>query len=223
VKGLSTEAPAAGNRTAVYIDGFNLYYGAIRGTRYHWLDVQRTCEVLLKDLDVVKIKYFTAIVSARPGDPEKPLRHQIYLRALQTLPKVEVILGQFLTQRIMLPLADPVPGGPRFARVVRTEEKGSDVNLATHLVHDGHLGRYDVAVVISNDSDLLEPLRIVRHELRRKIGIVNPRQQHPTRVLMAQAHFIRQLRPGLLRSSQLPPVLRDIHGEFHCPKKWRSM
>ena len=61
-------------RTHVYIDGFNLYYGAIRGTRYHWLDLDKMCRLLLPENQILSIRYCTAIVSARPGDPDKPNR-----------------------------------------------------------------------------------------------------------------------------------------------------
>jgi hypothetical protein len=34
-------------RTIVYIDGFNLYYGAVKGTPYKWLDLKSVCQKLL--------------------------------------------------------------------------------------------------------------------------------------------------------------------------------
>jgi hypothetical protein len=88
-------------RTSVYIDGFNLYYGAVKDTPYKWLDVHRMCSMMLPNHQIVKIKYFTAHVSARNDDPDKPTRQQIYLRALRTLPNLEVILGRFLSHDIV--------------------------------------------------------------------------------------------------------------------------
>jgi len=58
-----------------------------RRTPYRWLDLAKLCRLYFPNDDVRKIKYFTAIVSARPSDPDQPLRQQLYLRALQTLPK----------------------------------------------------------------------------------------------------------------------------------------
>jgi hypothetical protein len=52
--------------------------------------------------------------------------------------------------------------------VLKTEEKGSDVNIAAHLVNDAHKGRFEAAVLITNDSDLLTPMQIVRRELKEK-------------------------------------------------------
>jgi hypothetical protein len=78
---------AAAPKTYVYVDGFNLFYGALRRTPYRWLDLAKLCRLYFPSDDVRRIKYFTAIVSARPSDPDQPLRQQLYLRALQTLPK----------------------------------------------------------------------------------------------------------------------------------------
>jgi hypothetical protein len=83
----------------VYIDGFNLYYGALKNTPYKWLDISKLCSSLLHNHDIQKIKYFTAPMKTRPGDkdPDKVVRQQIYLRALKTLPNVEIIEGFFLS------------------------------------------------------------------------------------------------------------------------------
>lgn len=61
----STSTP----RTAVYVDGFNLFYGALKGTPYKWLDLAALCGMLLPADHVVAIHYYTARVSARPGNP----------------------------------------------------------------------------------------------------------------------------------------------------------
>ncbi len=203
-------------KTIVYVDGFNLYYGALRGTSFKWLNLHKLCQLLLPKNQLVGIKYFTASVSARPHDPDQPIRQQIYLRALQTLPNLEIIYGHFLAHEILMPLAD---NPAQLVKVIKTEEKGSDVNIAAHLVNDGHRGRYDVAVLITNDSDLLEPLKIVRYELNLPAGILNP-QRRPSWVLKQHASFIKKIRPGVLRVSQFPTSLQDRKGRFHKPKSW---
>ncbi|HLA80176.1 MAG TPA: NYN domain-containing protein, partial [Thermoleophilia bacterium] len=65
-------------KSYVYVDGFNLYYGAVKETPYRWLNIRRLCELLLPSHTIHKIKYFTARVSARRDDPDKPTRQQIY-------------------------------------------------------------------------------------------------------------------------------------------------
>lgn len=53
-------------KTYAYIDGFNLYFGALKGTPYRWLDVAKMCERLLRKDDVTRVRYFTARVKTRP-------------------------------------------------------------------------------------------------------------------------------------------------------------
>lgn len=206
-------------RTYVYIDGFNLYYGAVRRTPYKWLNLSTLCQLLLPGYQIERIKYFTAHVQARPGDPDQSTRQQTYLRALRTIPNLDIILGHFLTNAVAMRLVQPPAVGSVFVRVIKTEEKGSDVNLAAHLLHDGHLGRYEAAVLLTNDSDLLEPVRMVRHDLGLPVGIINPHPR-PSRVLVQQASFVRQIRRGVLAASQFPPTLTDAIGTFHKPSLW---
>ena len=145
-------------KTTVYVDGFNLYYGAVKGTPHKWLDLDKLCRFLLPKNQIAIIKYFTAIVSARPNDPDKPTRQLTYIRALRTLPNVEIVLGTFLTHNVSMLVAGPPTSPAQYVTVVRTEEKGSDVNIAAHMINDGHKQEYDVAVLISNDSDLAGPV-----------------------------------------------------------------
>jgi hypothetical protein len=69
-------------RTNVYVDGFNLYYGCLKGTPYKWLDLDALCRRLLPKHELGRIRYFTAIIAARPHDPSGPARQRAYLRAL---------------------------------------------------------------------------------------------------------------------------------------------
>src|SRR5258708_16008862 len=145
-------------KTTVYVDGFNLYYGAVKGTPHKWLDLDKLCRFLLPKNQIAIIKYSTAIGSARPNDPDKPTRQLTYIRALRTLPNVEIVLGTFLTHNVSMLVAGPPTSPAQYVTVVRTEEKGSDVNIAAHMINDGHKQEYDVAVLISNDSDLAGPV-----------------------------------------------------------------
>lgn len=208
-------------KTNVYIDAFNLYYRALRNTPYRWLDLSRLCQILFPSNQINAIKYFTALVSARPNDVNQPVRQQIYIRALNTIPNLSVIYGHYLSHVVNMPVANCPPGQQKYASVIKTEEKGSDVNIASHLIHDGHLNQYDAAIVISNDSDLLEPIKIVRNDLGKKVGIVIPNlKSHPSTILMKNADFIRGLRESTLRASQFPSTLRDKHGLFTKPDTW---
>ncbi len=141
-------------RTYVYIDGFNFYYGLVKGSNLKWLDMSKMCALYLPGYQVDQIRYYTAYVAKRDDDPQQIERQRVYVRALRTIPNLSVHFGRFLSKEKDMYLAASTPGNPQFAKVVRTEEKGSNVNLATHLLYDGVQGLYDVAVVVSNDSDL---------------------------------------------------------------------
>jgi uncharacterized LabA/DUF88 family protein len=203
-------------KTNVYIDGFNFYYGCIKSTPYHWLNVAKMCSFLLPNDNVHFIKYFTALVTARSNDPDKPIRQQMFLRALKTIPNLEIILGTFLSHEVMMPLAPPNKG---YAKVIKTEEKGSDVNIAAHLLVDGFRNEYELAVVVSNDSDLLEPIRFVTQELGKPVGILNP-HKHPSIELSRSALFVKQIRKNVLANSLFPNILTDRQGTSAKPADW---
>lgn len=156
-------------RTNVYVDGFNLFYGALKGTRFKWLDLDALSHQLLPKDNIHRIRYFTAKVSARPGDPRLPVE------------------------------------------IIKTEEKGSDVALATYLMLDACRGDCSTAVLITNDSDLSEPLRLVREELGLTTGVINPHEARK-RSRALQATFFKQLRPGALAASQFPSQVTDFRG-----------
>jgi uncharacterized LabA/DUF88 family protein len=203
-----------------YIDGFNFYYGCVKDTPYKWLDFSKLCTLLLpKRFTLNTIKYFTARVSATPTDPDAPTRQDVYLRALATIPHLQIVHGHFLRHAVWMPLATPPPTGHKFAQVIKTEEKGSDVNLASHLLLDAFTRVCDAALILSNDSDLLMPIQIARQRFHLQIVLVSP---HPTPsvTLAREADFRRQVREGMLKISQFPDVLTDRRGTFHKPASW---
>jgi NYN domain len=110
----------------------------------------------------------------------------------------------------------PPKAGPKTARVLRTEEKGSDVNLASYLLLDAFRGDCETAIVVSNDADLKAPIEIVRGELGVPVGVLNP---HPPKRQSRDLRptFFKQLRRGPIAASQFPPVLSDAHGEIRKP------
>ena len=203
--------------TNVYIDGFDFYYGAVKGTPHKWLNFAALCKILLPQHQIKRIYYFTALVDSRPSDPDKRTRQETYLRALKTLPNMKVVLGSFLSHVTNMPLAN----GKGYVDVIKTQEKGSDVNLAAQMLLDGFRNDYECAVVVSNDSDLLRPIQISIHELGKKVGVLAPTQnRHPSRSLTANATFIKHIRPNVLAASQFPPTLTDKRGTFSKPNGW---
>lgn len=201
-------------KTIVYIDGFNFYYGCIKGTPYRWLDLFRFAQAMLPKNDVVRVKYFTAMVKPSSPGRVKQIRQQTYLRALETIPEVGIFLGSFQSHAVRRPLAN----GTGVVEVIDTKEKGSDVNLATELLVDAFQDAFNVAVIVSNDSDLV-PVRAVRQHLHKAVGVINPHQRQSVE-LRTCASFIKEVRTWALRDSQLPAQLADANGEIHKPAGW---
>lgn len=161
-------------RTIVYVDGFNLYYGSLKGTPYKWLDLAALFGAMLPaGHQLERIKYFTARVSALPSDKDAPRRQDVYLRALRKThgDLLEIIEGEFLIKDVWLPkTANP----KEFVQVIRPEEKGSDVNLAVELVNDAWADSFDCAAVVSNDADLARALKIVKQAHRKTVFLFTP-------------------------------------------------
>jgi uncharacterized LabA/DUF88 family protein len=209
-------------KTIVYVDGFNLYYRALKNTAHKWLDLDALCRLVLPaSCNIAAINYYTARVSARV-DPSSPKDQNTYLTALQTIPHLKVHYGNFqVTEKFMFlaqPLtfrptsttpADPVP---TFAKVVKTEEKGSDVNLGVHLVRDAFMGAFEHAVVITNDTDLREPIRIVVQEANLPVTLLSPCAQ-PAATLSALATHVRHIRSGHLSKAQLADPVTTATGQ----------
>ena len=175
-------------KTYVYVDGFNLYYGALKATKHDprpgrkWLDLYKFVQQAMPaGTDIQRINYYAADISAIP-DPDGPKRQQAYFKALKTIPCLKIYKGRFLVSNkrmfLKVPLEFKPPAvtaqipPPQFATVVKTEEKGTDVNLAVHLVRDAFVGAFQQAVVISNDTDLAEAIRIVTKEVSLPVHLI---------------------------------------------------
>jgi hypothetical protein len=212
----------SGATANVYIDGFNLYYGCLKDTPYRWLDIGAFSRKLIPRNPINRIRYFTARVSARPGNPDGPSRQDAYLRALNTIPQAEVHYGHFQHTTGRAALVNPSPGGPRTAEVFKTQEKGSDANLAAYLLLDAANDDCEIAVVVSNDSDLEQPIRIAIQHFGLPVGLVNP---HPvkkrSRLLLAlNPLFFKQVRTSALAACQFAEILHDAQGEIRRPATW---
>jgi uncharacterized LabA/DUF88 family protein len=191
-------------KTYVYIDGFNFYYGAVKDSPYKWLDFKALASRLLPNDQIIKLKYFTAKVDPSPRDPAAPLRQEVYLRALRAhIPELETHFGYFLSKIKKRPLVST----GALVKIRDREEKGSDVNLAVHLVNDAWKGAYESALVISNDSDLVEAVRIVTRQLRLPVGVANPQMRKKKKMavqLRKSASFRIKINVSDLAACQLP-------------------
>lgn len=209
-------------RTIIYIDGFNLYYGCLKGTSYKWLDLKKLFSYILGHQNqIIAINYFTAIAKPIPTDLYVAKRQNSYLNALKVyIPEINIHLGHFLKHEVYMPLVNSKASGPKTALVYKTEEKGSDVNLAVHLLNDAWLNKFDCAVIVSNDSDLAESICLVKKHHPQKIcGVITPGQERRTsEQLKKYANFVRKIRQGALAASQLPNPIPGTN--IRKPDSW---
>ena len=209
----------------VYIDGFAVYYMCFRHSadRNHlkWLDFRALAAALLPDEEISKVRYYTARVGDSPEDPQRASRQDAYLRALATLPELEICQGNFVKSKREVRLVSPPAGvDPRQTAWVR-QEKRSDVTLATHLLTDAFDGQMSVALLMTNDSDFVEPVRIVRERFGVRLIVISPDDRVSKRLARA-ASFARPLDHGLLERCQLPDVVVDADGrEIFRPPAWK--
>lgn len=222
-------------RARVYIDGYNFYYGVLKGTDLKWLDPVGFADALFPEYSIDIVKYFTARIAANPWNTDERVRQAAYLDALSVLPRLECTEGYYRERIKQKSLINPRGFGlskrdaypfPR-VNVLDQEEKGSDVSLGAHLVLDGCRAEYDVAVVVSNDADLYEPVRIVRAELGLQVRAVVPatsktKKYRPVSVWQGRVdgQVVPSLSWSLLRKSQLPDPVSGPNGPIAKPAAW---
>ena len=207
-------------RTSVYIDGLNLYHGCVKDTQFKWLDLVKFCQHIVgRRYRIDTVKYFTAKVQDRSHDPQASQRQMTYINALEhTYPDIiSVFYGYFSSNVKRMRVANPPPNT---VEVIKTEEKGTDVNLSTHFLNDAWLNDYECGVILSNDADMVEAMRLVQHHHPRKdIGLINPFLQGSTlQSLKDQADFVRKVRRGNLAGAQLPE--RIPGSNYQKPEAW---
>lgn len=202
-------------RVAAYVDGFNLYFGLKHAhlKRYYWLDVAALASSLLKSgQQLVATHYFTARIRDNGRNASDQKRQNTYLEAL-TLQGVQSQFGHYLEK----------------TRECRTchvtwpayEEKMTDVNIAIQLLCDAFDNAFDVALIISGDSDLTTPIRRVRQRFPHKRVIVAfPPRRHSSELKRCASGYLT-IGEDKLRASQLPEQIIKPDGfALHRPAHW---
>ena len=203
-------------RVAVYVDGFNLFYGLkSRGwNRYYWLNLRKLAEnLLLPHQRLAAVRYFTARVYPDSEDPENVIKQTTYLEALETLPDLTIAFGIFRPKEVKC---------YNCGNIRRTyEEKMTDVNISVALLDDAQDDRFDTAMIISADSDLVGPVQAVleRYPTKRVVVAFPPKRMSIDLRDIASGHsFIGQ---DKLRRSQLPDeVTRSDGFVLRRPQSW---
>ena len=210
-------------RVIAYIDGFNLFYSSIKGTKYKWLYLWSLCSGFLgANQELISVKYFSAFVGSFAGDQSRSDRQRFYLEALQTYPKIVVKLGYFSTHEVKMPKADDFKKGKiTLVDVVKTEEKGTDVNLAVQMAVDSVRDEFDYAMLFTNDSDMAFAVQIAAQECKKKVGLYIARNAVSFKVLRENVSYIRTLTPSILAAHQLPDEIKTSSERFiKKPKDW---
>jgi uncharacterized LabA/DUF88 family protein len=201
-------------RVIVYIDGFNLYFG-LRSKgwkRYYWLNIQALAQNLLKPGQALVVtKYFTARIA---GPPDKEQRQSMYIEALKTLTQFEIFYGKYQLnprQCSRCGFQDEVPN-----------EKMTDVNIAVEMLKDAYQDKFDVALLISADSDLVPPVRAVRELFpRKRVVVASPPGRYSTSLAnSAGSSFV--IGRGKIAKSVFPGEVKKADGYIlRRPSLWK--
>ena len=201
-------------RVIAYVDGFNLYYGLrTKGwKRFYWLNIQALVSHLLKpNQTLVTTKYFTAIVR-RPDDKRR--RQAAFLEALQTLNDFEFYYGHYL--------ADIVTCRNCGHTYETHHEKMTDVNISVELMTDSFQDRFDTALLVSADSDLVGPIKAVRNFFATKRVVVAFPPERVSKALMHVAHGHLHIGRDVFARSQFPDTVVKSGGVvLRRPTEWR--
>lgn len=201
------------DRVLAYIDGFNLYFG-LRDKgwkRYYWLNLHKLAEQFLRaNQTLVETKYFTTIVKY-PDD--KRLRQQTFLEALQTLPNFFFFYGHFL--------ADTVTCRQCGHTYTTHHEKMTDVNISVELMRDAFQDRFDIAFLISADSDLVSPVRSVRQLFpKKKVVSIFPPRRFSSALKKVSTGVLHIGHVELSKSLFSEQIIKD-RVILTCPASWR--
>jgi uncharacterized LabA/DUF88 family protein len=187
-----------------------------------WLDLQALARALLPNEEIALMRYYTARVGDSPEDPQRASRQDTYLRALATLPGLVICQGNFVRSKREVQLVSPPVGVAARQTAWVRQEKRSDVSLATHLLIDAFDGQATVALLITNDSDFVDPICIVRERFRVRVVVISPDDRVSKRLAKVASHA-RPLDHELLVDCQLPEVVVDSAGrEIRRPAAWTA-
>lgn len=200
-------------RVITYIDGFNLYYGlrSRKWKRFYWLNLQKLAQLLLKpDQVLLRTKYFTSIVNY-PRDKNK--RQLIFLEALSTLADLSIYYGHFLSNTVICKQCGHV--------YTTHHEKMTDVNIAVELISDAFQDQFDVALLISADSDLVGVVKLLRRLFpQKRIIVVFPPGRYSD-ALKDNAHACLHITRNMLSRSLFPDEVVKATGiVLRRPAEW---
>lgn len=210
-------------RVIAYIDGYNLYHAVrkLKHPKLKWLDLEVLMTNCINDIfqaknaELTQVKYFTAKAITFPGssDSSAPKRQDQYFKAIETLSKIEVILGKIKKKDRHCAKCD------NYFKTL--EEKETDVNIASHLLTDAFDKNFDSALLVSCDSDLVLPVTLLTEKFKRKIIILSPPGRKGYDLAKASKNLPRELKQSDLENCVLPLEITTKDGEIiSIPDEW---
>lgn len=200
-------------RVLTYIDGFNLYFGMRDANfrRYFWLNVVEMSRSLLQaNQTLAGVKYFSSRIS---GPDDKRKRQSCYLDALSTCPELRMYYGNFL--------AKPIRCRACSASWNSQEEKMTDVRIATEMLSDAYMNHFDVAILVSGDSDLVPPIQAIHRDFPKKRVIVFFPPERQSINLKKAAKGSGQIGRAMLSKNQFPLEVTTKSGfKLTKPAEW---
>lgn len=197
-------------RVAVYFDGFNLYHGlcSFKGEDHlKWVNLRKLSDLLIspQTQKVVKVAYFSTFAEHFKNTPDEPSlhRHKAYVAALD-IKGVEFVPGNFANRKW------DFRGGFKYkATWRRREEKQTDVAIGVHVIRDAFKDAFDVAMIISADSDMQPIYRMMRAEFpdKRTVTIAPPHRPHH-QSLIELADEVRTIRRSQIERALFGGVVR---------------
>ncbi len=214
--------------TLPYIDGYNLYYRLLRGTKNKWLDLYAFAKGLLNDdHEVTCVKYFTSMVVPHPYDAASIERQNIYLQAASLNPRIQVVLGYYTKKPAVLPARssacrDCGESKNGFVRVYKFEEKRSDVNMAVSVMRDAALNAADSFVLVTGDSDQVATVLTARKTFNKQVLVFDPHEK-TCEDLKKAASYYKNISRELPAQCQLPLAVprNNVNKSINCPEAWR--
>jgi uncharacterized LabA/DUF88 family protein len=208
-------------RSTIHVDGFNLYYGALKGTKFKWLNIEHLFRRIRQHDKIQRIYYYTAQVDA-PQSADQ----EAYLAALSTRKLITIVEGRFKTREVRCRVKACNHGGSRMFR--SPEEKRTDVNIALQMLEDAYQDRADRIVLVSGDSDLVPVVeKIKEYHPKKKVILYVPA---PARMhVRARAKELRAavdkhstlIPSGHIKFSQFPDEVPDGEGGIIArPRDW---
>ncbi len=202
-------------RIFFFVDGFNCYHAfdaRERYRKYKWVSLSKLCGcyVTEKRDTISGIEYFTALAA---WDLGKVARHNIFIKA-QENEGVKIVYGEFKRKNRKCRLCQ---------KIFKTfEEKQTDVNIAIRLFQLGIQDRYDKAIILSGDTDLLPAIKAVQTTFPSKqVGVVIPIGR-ASEDLKKQTDFHYRMKEKHLQSSRYTDTVSLTDGSsLVCPPNWK--